>query len=60
VRLGRRQPGEEGAVHQQPPHLLERHRADQVLDVDPAVAERAAFLVRLGDLGRERDHALEA
>ena len=33
---------------------------DEVLDVDAAVAQRAALLVGLGDLGREGDHALEA
>ena len=60
VRLGGRQAGQEGAVHQQAPDLLEGHRADQVLDVDAAVAERAALLVGLGDLGREGDDALEA
>ncbi len=32
---------------------------DQVLDVDPAVAERPTLLVGLGDLGREGDYALE-
>jgi hypothetical protein len=50
---------EEGAVDQQAPDLLERHGPDEVLDVHPAVAERAPLLVGLGDLGRERDHALE-
>ena len=59
VRLGGRQAGQERAVHQQSPDLLEGHRADQVLDVDAAVAQRAAFLVGLGDLGRERDDAFE-
>ena len=33
---------------------------DQVLDVDAAVAERPALAVGLGDLGVERDDALEA
>ena len=60
VRLGRRQPGLERAVHEQAPHLLERHLPDELLDVDPAVAQRAALLVRLGDLGGEGDHALQA
>ena len=60
VRLRGRQAGLEGAVDQQAPDLLEGHLADQVLDVDAAVAERAALLVGLGDLGREGDYALEA
>ena len=53
-------PGLEGAVDQQAPDLLERDAADELLDVDAAVAQRRALLVGLGDLGRERDHALEA
>ena len=53
-------PGQEGAVHEQSPDLLEGHVPDEVLDVDAPVAERAALLVGLGDLGRKRDHALEA
>ena len=53
-------PGQERAVDEQAPDLLEGDVADEVLDVDAAVAERAAFLVGLGDLGRERDDAFEA
>ena len=34
-------------------------RADQLLDVDAAVAQGAALAVGLGDLRREGDHALE-
>ena len=52
-------PGSKRAVDEQAPDLLERHVADEVLDVDPAVAERAALLVGLGDLGGERDDALQ-
>ena len=55
VGLGRRQARGVGAVDQQPPDVLERDPADDVLDVDAAVAERGAFLVGLGDLGLERD-----
>jgi hypothetical protein len=33
--------------------------ADEFLDVHASVAERAAFLIGLGDLGLERDHAFE-
>ncbi len=60
VRLGRRQPGRERAVDEQPPDLLERHAPDELLDVDAAVAQRAALPVGLGDLGGEGDDALEA
>ena len=60
VRLGRRQARLERAVDEQAPDLLEGHLADEVLDVDAAVAQRAALLVGLGDLGGEGDDALEA
>ena len=36
------------------------HPADDLLDVDAAVAQRRALLVGLGDLGLERDDALQA
>src|SRR5919197_1377377 len=49
----RRHPRLVGPVHEQAPDLLERHLADEVLDVDAPVAESAALLVRLGDLGVE-------
>ena len=58
--LGRRHPGQQLAVDEQAPHLLERHVADELLDVDAAVAQRAALPVGLGDLGGEGDYALEA
>ena len=60
MRLGRRQAGLERAVDEQAPDLLERHLADELLDVDAAVAQGAALAVGLGDLGREGDDALEA
>ena len=60
VGLGRRQPGLVAAVHEQAPDLLEGHPSGELLDVDAAVAESRALLVGLGDLGRERDHTLEA
>ncbi len=60
VLLGRRQAGLGRLVDEQAPHLLERDRADELLDVDPAVAERAAVAVGLGDLRLEGDDALEA
>jgi hypothetical protein len=60
MRLRGRQARLRGAVDEQAPDLLERHAADELLDVDAAVAERAALLVGLGDLGGEGDDALEA
>jgi hypothetical protein len=59
MRLGRRQARLVLPVHQQPPHLLVGHVAHELLDVDPAIAERTALLVGLGDRGVERDYALE-
>ena len=51
----------EFAVDQQSPHVAESDvLADQILDVDTAVAQRAAVLVGLGDLGGEGHHAFEA
>jgi hypothetical protein len=47
-------------IDEQPPHLFERHVADQFFDVDAAIAQRATGPVRLGDLGGEGDYALEA
>ena len=52
-------PGLVVAVDQQSPDLLEGDPADDLLDVDAAVAQRGPFLVGLGDLGLERDDALE-
>ena len=51
----------EPAVDQQRPHVAERDVwVDQVLDVDAAVAQRAAVLVGFGDLGGEGHDAFEA
>ena len=60
VGLGRRQAGGVGAVDEEAPDVLEGHAADEVLDVDAAVAQRGALLVGLGDLGLERDDTFEA
>ena len=60
VRFGRGQAGLEAAVDQQAPDLLVGDGADEVLDVDAAVAQRAALFVGLGDLGGEGDDAFEA
>src|SRR5207245_1435018 len=49
----------EAAVHQQRPYVAEGDVTDQVLDVDAAVTQRAAVLVRLGDLGAEGHVALQ-
>ena len=46
-------------VDQQAPDLLVRNLADELLDVDAAVAERAALAVRLGDLRLDGDDPLE-
>ncbi len=59
MRLGRRHPRQQAPVDQQPPDLLERHDADELLDVDAPVTQSAAGAVRLGDLGGEGDDALE-
>ena len=58
-RLGGRQAGVEGAVDEQAPDVAEGDVADQVLDVDAAVAQGAALLVRFGDLRLERDDSFE-
>ncbi|OPZ52618.1 MAG: hypothetical protein BWY91_02244 [bacterium ADurb.BinA028] len=58
-RLGGRQARLERAVDKQPPYLAERHLVDEVFDVDPAVAQGAAFLVGFGDLGLAGDDPLQ-
>ena len=60
MRLGRRQSRLQLSVDEQPPHLLERDVADELLDVDAAIAQRATRPVRFSDLGRERNYAFEA
>ena len=60
VGLGGGQPRREALVDEQAPDLLEAVVADELLDVDAAVAERAALAVGLGDLGLERDDAFES
>ncbi len=47
-------------VDEQPPDLLERDDADEVLDVDAAVAQSATVAIGLGDLGLEGNDPLEA
>jgi hypothetical protein len=59
VRLGRRQPGREGVVHQEAPDVPVGDMADQFLDVYAAVPERTALLVRLGDFRLEGDDAFK-
>ena len=52
-------PGSNVAVDEEPPDALVGDRPDEVLDVDAAVAQRAAVAVGLGDLRGEGDDALE-
>src|SRR5262245_25650269 len=59
-RLGRRQARVELVVDEKSPDVAERDPADEILDVDASIAQRATLLVRLGDLGLESDHALES
>ena len=49
----------EALVDEEAPHLFVRDLADELLDVDAAIPERTALPVGLGDLGLERDNALE-
>src|SRR6185369_1756852 len=58
--LGGWQARVELGVHQETPHLPVGHPTDEVLDVDPSVAQGAALAIRLRDLGLEGDDALEA
>ena len=60
VALRRLEPGLRRIVDEQPPDLLERDAADEILDVDTAIAERSAVAVWLGNLGFEGDNTLEA
>jgi len=60
VGFGRRQAWPEASIHEQAPHLLEGDHADEVLDVDAAVAQRATGFVRLGDFGGKGDDSLKA
>ena len=49
------------AVDEQRPHVAEGDLlTHQILDVDAAVAQRAAVLVRFGDFGGEGHHAFQA
>ena len=55
-----RQFGAELVVDEQRPDVVEADLADQVVDVDAAVAQRPAVPVGFGDGGVERHHAFEA
>ena len=57
--LGGRQAAAELAVDQQAHTSPNVTAVDQIVDVDAAVAQRAAVLVGFGDLGGEGDDALE-
>ena len=50
----------EALVDEEPPDLLVGDVPDELLDVDAAVAERATFAIRLGDLRLDRDDAFES
>ena len=53
-------PGSKLSSTRRPQTFSYGYVADEVLDVDAAVAERAALLVGLGDLGLDGDDALES
>jgi hypothetical protein len=57
--LGRRKAGQQPAVDQEPPDLLEGHPTDELFDIDASISQRAAGSVGLGDLGGKRHDALE-
>ena len=59
IRLRIGQPRVEVVVDEQAPHVVVGVVADELLDVDAAVAKRAAFPVGLGDLRLDGDDALE-
>jgi hypothetical protein len=58
-RLGRREARPELAVDQQRPHVSERDRSHKIFNVDAAIAQRSAVLVRFGDFRFEGDDAFE-
>ena len=60
IALGRGQARRKRVVDQEAPHVAERDVPGQLLDIHPAVTERAAILVRLGDLGLEGDNAFQS
>ena len=60
VRLGVRHARLEVLVDQEAPDFLVGHIADELLDVDPAIAQCTAVPIGLGDLRLEGDDPLEA
>jgi hypothetical protein len=60
VRLRVRHRRIEVVVDEQAPHVVVGVLADELLDIDAAIAERAALAVGLGNLRFDRDDALEA
>ena len=60
VWLSGREARVELVVDEQAPDVAIRHPPYEVLDVDAAVAQRAAVTIGLGDLGLECDDTLEA
>src|SRR5581483_5111583 len=59
VRLRVGHPRVDVIVDEEPPDVLVRDMPDELFDVDPAVAERAALAVGLSDLGLDGDDTLE-
>ena len=53
-------PGSSAPSTSRPQTCSNGHLADELLDVHAAIAQRAALLVGLGDLGGEGDDAFEA
>src|SRR5262249_5137198 len=47
-------------VDEEAPHVLVRHLAHELLDVDAAIAERAALAIGFGDLRLDGDDTFEA
>jgi len=60
VGLGGEQSWIEAAINQESPDTLERDVANEILNVDSAIAKSSAFAVGFGDFSRECDYALQA
>src|SRR5579862_4543747 len=58
--IGGGEAGLERLVDEKAPDVLERDIADELLDVDAAIAQRAAFAVGLGDLRLDGDDTCKA
>jgi hypothetical protein len=58
--LGRRKAWLVETINEQSPDALERNFADEVLDVDAAITQRATLAIGLGDLRGKRDDSLKS